>query len=217
MLDLGCGPGLYAQRLGAPRTSRPRYRLLARFDPATRASKPSAEGLRDRLRARRRARDGLWRAVRSRDVPLRRNQRVPTARRPPRFSNGSFTRALSARRAAYSSRPRRSRRSRLSARGPARAQPLEAGLFSARPHDLLEETFWNAEQATAIHRWYVIDRRDRRSRSLRGYGAGLPATRSTSHSSKAAEVQRRRVSKSEWPLPEEQREQLLAYYDACAS
>jgi hypothetical protein len=35
---------------------------------------------------------------------------------------------------------------------PARAQSLESGLFSARPHQLLEEAFWIEQQSVAVHR-----------------------------------------------------------------
>ena len=41
---------------------------------------------------------------------------------------------------------------------PARSQSLESGLFSERPHQLLEEAFWDDERAVAIHCWFVIDR-----------------------------------------------------------
>ena len=34
---------------------------------------------------------------------------------------------------------------------------LERGLFSDRPHLLLEESFWVADQSVRIHRWFVVD------------------------------------------------------------
>jgi hypothetical protein len=34
---------------------------------------------------------------------------------------------------------------------------LERGLFSDRPHLLLEESFWDADRSIRIHRWFVVD------------------------------------------------------------
>jgi SAM-dependent methyltransferase len=33
----------------------------------------------------------------------------------------------------------------------------ESGLFSDRPHIVLEESFWDAERAVGTHRWFVLD------------------------------------------------------------
>lgn len=93
--------------------------------------------------------------------------------------------------------------------GPARAQPLESGLFSARPHDLLEETFWNEERATAIHRWYVIDRE---TDEVDRYGDTVQAYRPEEY---VALLERAGfsdvVARPEWPLPDGQREELVLY------
>jgi hypothetical protein len=90
-----------------------------------------------------------------------------------------------------------------------RAQPLETGLFSPRSHDLLEETFWNEETATAIHRWYVIDRE---TDEVDRYGDTVQAYRPEEYvvlleTAGFSDVEPR----PEWPLSEEQREQLVLY------
>jgi SAM-dependent methyltransferase len=93
--------------------------------------------------------------------------------------------------------------------GPARAQPLEAGLFSPRPHDLLEETFWNEARSTAIHRWYVIDRE---SDEVDRYGDTVRAYRPEEYVALLETAGFSDVEPSpEWPLPEEQHEQLVLY------
>lgn len=33
----------------------------------------------------------------------------------------------------------------------------ESGLFSDRPHVVLEESFWDEERAVGVHRWFVVD------------------------------------------------------------
>ena len=41
--------------------------------------------------------------------------------------------------------------------GPRRWSSHESGLWSERPHIVLEEAFWDEDAAVAMHRWFVID------------------------------------------------------------
>jgi len=54
-----------------------------------------------------------------------------------------------------------------------RSRSLESGLFSDRPHILLEEAFWDERTAAAIQRWFVIDRGadsvERHAQSMQAY------------------------------------------------
>lgn len=92
---------------------------------------------------------------------------------------------------------------------PARAQSLESGLFSARPHQLLEEAFWIEEQHVAVHRWFVIDREtdevERHADAMQAY----------THDEYVALLEQAGFtnveSRDDWPSAPGHEDQLLAY------
>lgn len=85
----------------------------------------------------------------------------------------------------------------------------ESGLFSDRPHIVLEESFWDEERSVGTHRWFVIDSEtgvvERHADAMQAYSdeeyiALLEAAGFN-------EVTRR----LDWPATEEQQDVLTAY------
>lgn len=153
VLDLGCGPGLYANRL-----ARLGHTVLGiDFSPASiRHARAKAEG--EQLPASFTLAD-----MRSTDYGSGYDCALLLYGELNAFSPGDALLILSKvrqslRRGGCLLLEPHTFRSLESSDGHASSwRTLPGGLFSDRPHLLLEESFWDAARSVRIHRWFVID------------------------------------------------------------
>lgn len=154
VLDLGCGPGLYANRLG-----RLGHRVRAiDFSPASiRYAREQAE--REDLEV-----DYVHADVREAeygegfDLVMFLFGELNVFRREEAASILAKARGALVAGGRLVIEPHRCEAARQIGHQPPRSRSLDSGLFSERPHQLLEEAFWDEERAVAIHRWFVVDR-----------------------------------------------------------
>ena len=79
---------------------------------------------------------------------------------------------------------------------------LEQGLFSTRPHLYLQEQFWNEEAAAAITRYYIVDTENS---ELTEYGATMQAYTDEEYHKLLGETDGysvKTLSAAEWPVGE---------------
>jgi len=92
---------------------------------------------------------------------------------------------------------------------PARAQAVESGLFSPKPHDLLEEAFWDEPRSLAMRRWIVVDRESDsvvlHADTTVAYTDGEVGLLVETAGFAEATL------RTDWPLPDEQQGKLFAY------